>query len=29
MHALAEQAFGQPDDGRFLPRGPGLHGSLG
>jgi hypothetical protein len=28
LHALAEQAFGQPDDGRSLPRGPGLHGSL-
>lgn len=27
LHALAEQAFGHPNDGRALPRGPGLHGA--
>jgi hypothetical protein len=28
LHVLAEQAFGELDDGRSLPRDPGLHGSL-
>lgn len=27
LRALAEQAFGRPDDGCFLSRGPGSHGS--